>query len=117
MASLVTGRGSVSLHDMVPMEESVDRSASWALAQARVVSMRMTWHARRSQPAQLGSPRRSALLQVCPGPLGPMGCSVLSPSFCQVFVVSHLVPVAVQLVVPSRGKQLPRLREMFLPRQ
>ena len=50
------------LHDMVRMEESVDMSASWALSQARVVSMRMTWHASCSQSAPLGSLRRSALL-------------------------------------------------------
>ena len=50
------------LRDMVRMEESVDMSASWALSQARVVSMRMTWYASRSQLAPLGSPRRSALL-------------------------------------------------------
>ena len=33
------------IHDMVRMEESVDMLASWATAQGRVVSMRMTWHA------------------------------------------------------------------------
>ena len=50
------------LHDMVRMEESVDTSTGWATAQARVVCMRMTWHASRSQWAPLGRQRRSALL-------------------------------------------------------
>ena len=49
-------------HDMVRTVESVDMSASWDPSQARVVSMSMSWHARRSQSAPLGRPRRSALL-------------------------------------------------------
>ena len=46
-----------------------------------------------------------------------MGCLVLSPSFCQVIVVGHSVPVVVQLVFPSCGKQVLRSSEMFLARQ
>ena len=117
MASSVTGRCLVSLHDMVRMEESVDMSASWAQSQARVVSMRMKWHASRSQSAPLGSLRRSALLVSMSWTPRSDGVSCPVPVILSSSVVSHWVPVVVQLLFPSRGTQVRKSSKMFFPRQ
>ena len=106
------------LHYMVRIEESVDMSAGWATAQARVVCMRMTWHSRRSQLAPLKAAQ--GVLPSCRYVRDPsVRWGVLScPSHSvKSSVVSHVVPVAVQLVFPSRGKQLHRSNEMIFPRQ